>query len=602
MCKSSILVIISSLVFSSFALATIEDASVIATIIKNKNEDIRSGLQENTPNCAQPLELEAHLNALKAFGEFESCKNLIDTCELNQDTWRSKFVGANCILKDSKNIVVYDSYKALLKSKYQNREEYKAAVIRVALYARGTEFADEVPSLLSRISQNDDELAFYNEVIEYLYLQVTNGDEDLLKSYIVELLKTSDSLITPAIANSWMRLLSRNRKHEEVKEFILTNQDKLGDPNKWYTTAYQAFYYLGSIGFSAANEIYQAQLDYLNPHSTYLVELNTYDYTEIYNEVCADNLLQGSEAREFNNLKRLFVNGGDRDDILSDALVLKSKYRDKSDLLTFIGYLFQMDDQLEEAQNHYFMAHNACPNYHRSHWGLNTVARKLNQRRFDDYEELKEESETISEQLQFPKEVETYILNWKTFNQDEQRRILYALRYWKNHIKMILDSNRYLYIKHVYQLLSESPELGRIRDQRITYEGDHRLWDDVRGLGGRVTVSDYMETAGSPYGEYNLGAHEVAHQFQFAAPSHIDLCIKRLYRQAKDQDTFPDSYAARNDKEYFAQGVTYYQYKENAPARFGINKQWIENNDPDLLKFIVDIETQASVSEISCPI
>jgi hypothetical protein len=138
------------------------------------------------------------------------------------------------------------------------------------------------------------------------------------------------------------------------------------------------------------------------------------------------------------------------------------------------------------------------------------------------------------------------------------------------------------------------------------YKLDNRLWDDVRGAGGQFVISDHDETFETVHGDYNLLGHEIAHQFHAYLDRYqpgLSDCIETLYGNAKQRKKFPDSYAATNSREYFAQGITYFLIPEDAPSRYGINVSWYPENDPDLYRLMQSIALSEGVfSRISCPL
>ena len=64
---------------------------------------------------------------------------------------------------------------------------------------------------------------------------------------------------------------------------------------------------------------------------------------------------------------------------------------------------------------------------------------------------------------------------------------------------------------------------------------------------------------------------------------------------------FPDGYSAYNKEEHFAQGVTYWLIPQDAPARFGLNKSWVQQFNPQQFDFINSIdEAHGDFSKLSC--
>jgi hypothetical protein len=176
-------------------------------------------------------------------------------------------------------------------------------------------------------------------------------------------------------------------------------------------------------------------------------------------------------------------------------------------------------------------------------------------------------------------------------------------------ITSLYDNQFRTYIKYAFDLLSDSPGMSEIAEQRIggkNYPNDNRLWDDVRGVGGETVVADLAEVFQTVQGDYNLLGHEMTHQFQ-ALLEKVDpaglSCVEKLYEKDKLNKNFPDGYSAYNKEEHFAQGVTYWLIPSDAPARFGLNHSWLEQNDPEQLSFINSINSSGGdLSKITCPL
>lgn len=100
---------------------------------------------------------------------------------------------------------------------------------------------------------------------------------------------------------------------------------------------------------------------------------------------------------------------------------------------------------------------------------------------------------------------------------------------------------------------TDRPARAALRGRR-TFDG--RVWDDVRGVGGRqaATGIEALDEAGL-FG-FDTLAHEITHQAHLYAFRPVErMRVRQLYHAAKLGGRCLDFYAASNEAEYFAQGV-----------------------------------------------
>jgi tetratricopeptide (TPR) repeat protein len=132
---------------------------------------------------------------------------------------------------------------------------------------------------------------------------------------------------------------------------------------------------------------------------------------------------------------------------------------------------------------------------------------------------------------------------------------------WKLYLPLLVECGSHYYIKPLHELLSESPNLQTMKDQRIGY--DSRLWDDVRGCGGFTTVTGIEDVERSIYNGYNTVLHELTHQVHGVFPPADDQRILDAYHAARDREqsgkrAFMSDYAGTAVAEYFAEGANGY--------------------------------------------
>lgn len=389
--------------------------------------------------------------------------------------------------------------------------------------------------------------------------------------------------------------------------FISNYYKKFARPSLWFWGAYISFYRQDKDNFKFASNLYDAFLEEANPLSSLPLERMTHTYTELRESVCKSNYLQGDDLKKFLVIKNDWLLGkADLATTLKKALDLlnTNNNSNKSDLLVFIGslYINKSDSEAYRAQKYFWNAHKFCPYNNRSHRGLEVIARKRKQRAYSDSQTLLDDMKNEVKELNFSNNLNKYVLNYNILSENGVEKFKYAMRFYANHIDNLYNAGLRLYLKDIFELLSETPTNSHLKDLRIQYEGDNRLWDDLRGSGGDVAIIDLYETLGAVFGEYSLASHEVAHQLHMSLLSNQQKeCINNLYLDAKKRNKISDPYAARNDQEYFAQAVAHYSVDENSPYRFGINRSWIKENDPKLYTFVKSIESTSDLSKVKCP-
>ena len=214
------------------------------------------------------------------------------------------------------------------------------------------------------------------------------------------------------------------------------------------------------------------------------------------------------------------------------------------------------DARFAESRDRCFAALAICPEYGRAHAVL---AKALESQRFvvdvhrPDYERR-------FDQAPMPKVpgIERFVANWRALAPRHQKRVALSVAPWRAFVPVLVAGGATLYIKPLYMLLGECPNLETLRDQRIEY--DSRLWDDVRGCGGYHTVTGIEDVERTIFDRYNTVLHELTHQVHGVLPADDSRTIQEHYRLAKARDDsthngFMSRYAGGSVFEYFAEGA-----------------------------------------------
>jgi len=256
------------------------------------------------------------------------------------------------------------------------------------------------------------------------------------------------------------------------------------------------------------------------------------------------------------------------------------------------------EGRFDEARDGCFAALATCPEYGRAH---GVLAKALESQRFAadvhraDYERIFAATPTP----EIPG-IELFIANWKSLTPRHQKRVALSVAPWKAFVPVLVDGGATFYIKPLYMLLSECPDLETVRDQRISY--DSRLWDDVRGCGGFHTVTGIEDVERTIFDRYNTVTHELTHQVHGVLPADDVRVIQELYRHAKERDdvthdVFLSRYAGGSVYEYFAEGANaLVSPRRDAYDPREVVRERLDAMDPDLEKSVKGYFARTDVS------
>lgn len=214
------------------------------------------------------------------------------------------------------------------------------------------------------------------------------------------------------------------------------------------------------------------------------------------------------------------------------------------------------DGRFEAARDGCFAALATCPEYGRAHAVL---AKALESQRFVvDVHRADYERRFAGAAMPEVPGIERFVTNWRSLNARHQKRVALSIAPWRQFVPVLVEGGASFYIKPLYMLLGECPNLETLRDQRIQY--DSRLWDDVRGCGGYHTVTGIEDVERTIFDRYNTVLHELTHQVHGVLPADDSRAIQELYRKAKarddvTKDSYLSRYAGGSVYEYFAEGA-----------------------------------------------
>ncbi|MEO5617687.1 MAG: tetratricopeptide repeat protein [Candidatus Eisenbacteria bacterium] len=256
------------------------------------------------------------------------------------------------------------------------------------------------------------------------------------------------------------------------------------------------------------------------------------------------------------------------------------------------------DGRFAESRDGCFAALRACSEYGRAHAVL---AKALEAQRFEvDVHRPVYERRFAAEASPEVPGIESFIANWKSLSPRHQKRVALSVAPWKRFIPVLVAGGSTYFIKPLYMLLSECPNLETLRDTRINY--DSRLWDDVRGAGGYNTVTGIEDVERTIFDRYDTVLHELTHQVHSVLPADDSRDIQEHYRRAKQRDdvsknAYLSRYAGGSVYEYFAEGANALE----SPMRDAYDprevvRERLQRLDPELQRLVERYFARTDVS------
>lgn len=601
-------------------LRPLQPAPVAEDLALRLRESLRS-LENIRPQKCHDEASYLYALSLTVKGDYAACADYVETCQRQNGgniPVSTAIQGARCARLEHQLQRAYDIFDDARNSSDFKGERAGALILEFAQLAQYTIFQDRTDAIIaSHPFWTTEERQQARALVDFLGKNPAALPKAEIFAFVDRQIAGSGEFLNRLLKSYRVGLYLSEYQVQTAFDYLNQDVRSLVNPLDWWPQGFQILYRLAeNADFTRAAALYRAFLPAANPRSYLPLEQNIYTYTQISRDACRGKMLQGHDLETLQADLKLWKQGqlplNDLLNRLENRPGMGVQASDQSDLLSTYAGLLVIAGRSDLAHDYYWRAHRACPYNNRAHWGLLLLERK---RKYASYPEfasnIRRLEDTIA-QIGFPQEIGLYVMNWNSFPETSRDRIKYGARIWAPYMQQLNAANYRVYIKMPFELLSEAPGNEGLRDRRIgppdmpSYKLDNRLWDDVRGAGGRNVIADHDETFETVQGDYNLLGHEVAHQFHAYLDNRkpaLSVCIERLYNAAQARGVFPDPYAATNSREYFAQGVTYFLIPADAPARYGINVSWYPKNDPDLLRLIQSIqEAKGDLGRIRCPL
>lgn len=287
-------------------------------------------------------------------------------------------------------------------------------------------------------------------------------------------------------------------------------------------------------------------------------------YSELF-KIYPEEFIMNSENWEtFNSINKFLKNRK----ITEAKKTLKNwikEYPQYVEPYIYLGSINWEENKYSDALKYFQSALKIIPEYGRAHNGIAKSIEGLKRQNAVYYKS--DNNRFINTDIPEIDQIEKYVLNWNSLSSRIQKRVAISVKPWENFIPVLIASGSYHYIKPLYSLLSECPGLESMRDARISY--DSRLWDDVRGCGGFITVTGIEDVERMIFHKYNTILHEMTHQVHYVLTQSEKDKIEKVYnntkkKEKKGQKTFISRYQSASVWEYFAEGVnSYYSPKRD---------------------------------------
>lgn len=561
--------------------------------------------------------------SLTIAGKYQDCYQYVVSCLQQPQQTQSKISiplliqGARCAGLDYQYEKAYQLFRQGLVAEDFSEDLASAYLIEFGTLALNSNYAKELDDIVNLHPQwTAEQKNLAKGLIEYLGAGLPSSvSKKQVFDFVDRELTSAQGFYEKLLKSIRISNYLKDYQDQKAYDYLVQDAIHLTNPLDWWRPGFSILYAVANgIDFSLPKNFYLAFLPFAHDRLTSLpTERNVHNYTQIYGDVCKNEMLQEPLRTEFNNQLNQWRQGH----ISLDQLVVSIQqrlddFKNKSDVMSTLGSLLAIQGQYTEARAAYWKAHQLCAFNNRSHWGLVLLERRQKYLTFPEFAANEKFVETTLQDVKFPDVLQQFIPNYNAFPTVSQRRIQFAARIWAPYIQGMYASGNLAYIKLPFELLSQVPQFSEVRDSRIgppdmpNYLYDNRLWDDVRGAGGQMVAADHDEIFQTVHGDYNLLGHEMAHQFHHyiaAAAPVLNTCIQKLYDHAGKRNMYADGYSKSTVAEYFAQGISYYLIPTDSPPRYGTNGSWFQKNDPEFFQFMVSIDQAGGdLDKIKCPI
>jgi len=384
------------------------------------------------------------------------------------------------------------------------------------------------------------------------------------------------------------RAIEKQRKYQVVVDSLLYYFHTDGFSDDAVFLMGKCLIKLGRV--NEAKRLFQITLElnpcHLNGHYYLGNGYTRYNYSELKDKY--KSLFPDNAATLYPDILKNKIDSKNQNASEEYRNLVRESYPDAIEPMIFLASHEWERGNLKTAEWWCYKALLKCPEYGRAH----AILAKIYETHRMSLSIFHNHDDSVFAATQMPeiRDIEKYVINWNQLSPRHQKRVAMSLEPWRQFIPALAATGNTLYIKPLYEILSEVPFLQSLRDQRIGLDG--RLWDDVRGVGGQHTVTGIEDVERSIYGGYNTVLHEVSHQVHYLLTEPEKQQIEQTFRNAKSSEAegnphFMSRYQSLTVWEYFAEGVNaYFTPRRNEYDSKEILRERLFEMDTSLVKLV----------------
>lgn len=355
----------------------IELAPILA---KRVGESLYALTHPNGPlGCSNPESYNKHLMAAFARNDHKACLAATDRCEkenpslFDQSPLSSLWAG-DCALGNFDRRRAVRFYDRARDRKNAAIAEFPYLILRSLREIYDRPFSDRAEAILSKGPWPSEQRALILGLIR----------EDTALSQAIEAFvegEIKNENLHPLYRAELLRLLieyfSNTFQFRKSLALAGENLDLLGLTSNVFRSAASLYFALAAdeeLPLSLARDLYKEMLPYMGPESWFPKENNSYTYTELYDEVCKDQLLPEERVPDLLAIGDAWHLGTQSaEEALASVIALEIAFPARADVLTLRGAILLSMGAWDEARDAFWKAHQACHFYNKAHWGLAAI-------------------------------------------------------------------------------------------------------------------------------------------------------------------------------------------------------------------------------------
>ncbi|MEX2529603.1 MAG: tetratricopeptide repeat protein [Gemmatimonadota bacterium] len=241
-----------------------------------------------------------------------------------------------------------------------------------------------------------------------------------------------------------------------------------------------------------------------------------------------------------------------------------------------------------EARNAFLNLTRTHPGLGLAHFGVIESTKRLREARDPRIREAYERFRTAPRPPE-PLRLRDVFVDYDRLDEDLQKIVLLSVAPLGHYIPILAISGGTHRLLPFHHRLWQLPDNVGSRGRR-TFDG--RLWDDVKGQGGRHAVSGEEWTRETSLERFNVLSHEFMHQIHALLTPEQRERIEGMYESAREERRTLDSYADSNPQEYLAQAYEAFISPAKDPRLSGTagnTRARVRELDPEVSDFLAEM-------------